>query len=50
MKRTVRCGRVVEIDKYFAPRYGKRAARGDVREATPEDVVRNLCIIDQNII
>lgn len=38
LKRTVRCGRVVEIDKYFAPRYGKRAARGDVREATPEDV------------
>ncbi len=39
LKRTVRCGKIVEVDKYYAPRFGtKGAPRGKQKAETPEDV------------
>lgn len=41
IKRTVRAGKVIEIEKYYAPTYGRHGRRRAPRTApTPEDVAR----------
>ena len=41
IRRTVRCGKVIEIEKYYAPAYGRRGRRRAPKTApTPEDVAR----------
>ena len=41
IRRTVICGKVVEVEKYYAPTYGRQGRRRAPRTApTPEDVQR----------
>ena len=41
IRRTVRCGKVIEIEKYYAPAYGRHGHRRAPKIApTPEDVTR----------
>lgn len=41
IKRTVRAGKVIEVEKYYAPTYGRNGRRRAPRTApTPEDVAR----------
>lgn len=41
IRRTVRCGKVIEVEKYYAPTYGRNGRRRAPKtEPTPEDVAK----------